>query len=126
MSRLETSLRLGCFEVLGVTSELKRDWNNTCKQNFEAFNPPPPPPLSQKFGFTQSYGRSYRGIVPVFIEFTGYITSAHRELYIAYISRLCIMLRHVEVPNERNQHCSYRTEHHCMKPRLSRLHTTSR
>ena len=24
----------------------------------------------QKFGFTQSYGRSYGGIVPVFIEFT--------------------------------------------------------
>ena len=31
----------------------------------------PPPPLSRKFGFTQSYSRSYGGIVPVFIEFTG-------------------------------------------------------
>ena len=28
-------------------------------------------PSSHKFGFTQSYGRSYGGIVPVFIEFTG-------------------------------------------------------
>ena len=30
-----------------------------------------PPPLrrGRKFGFTQSYGRSYGGIAPVFIEF---------------------------------------------------------
>ena len=29
------------------------------------------PQRPYKFGFTQSYGKSYGGIVPVFIEFTG-------------------------------------------------------
>ena len=29
-------------------------------------------PSGHKFGFTQSYGRSYGGIVPVFIEFIGF------------------------------------------------------
>ena len=35
-------------------------------------------PSGHKFGFTQSYGRSYGGIVPVFIEFTDWERQAER------------------------------------------------
>ena len=38
--------------------------------NTRVFLPYMAAPSSHKFGFTQSYGRSYGGIVPVFIELT--------------------------------------------------------
>ena len=39
--------------------------------NTRVFLPYMAAPSGHKFSFTQSYGRSYGGIVPVFIEFTG-------------------------------------------------------
>ena len=62
--------------------------NNEALQHSRVFAIHGCPQRPYKFGFTQSYGRSYGGIVPVFIEFTVW---SLRPLTFAIVSR-CLLL----------------------------------
>ena len=89
---------LSCYVL---SSELQRHWNDTLiaefwslcggwraghpqsfltikHYNIRVLFPYMAAPSGHKFGFTQSYGTSYGGIVAVFIEFTGPLRPARR------------------------------------------------
>ena len=70
---------------------LKPLWRLTCRSsqssltikhyNTRVFLPYTAVPSGHKFGFSQSYSRSYGGIVPVFIEFTGLLSLVYIDVH---------------------------------------------
>ena len=70
--RLERYLQTEFWSVYGGWHAGHPQSSLTIKHyNTRVFLPYMAAPSGHKFGFTQSYGRSYGGIVPVFIKFTG-------------------------------------------------------
>ena len=116
----EFSLKMTSFLFISLhSSELQRDCNDTCKPtlcggrhaghpqsslaikhyNTRVFLPHMAAPNSHKLGFTQSYGRFYGGIVPVFIEFTAAQTRKQCSLCYIYITIIFVLQIQYDITN---------------------------